>query len=47
MAQLLEDLYGAVIQEMEVVALFLRHTPPCETVNTSQIPVEDSESKTS
>jgi hypothetical protein len=47
MAQLLKDLRGAVIQEMEVGALILRHTPPCETVDTSDISVEESASKTS
>jgi hypothetical protein len=47
MAQLLDELCGAVVQAMEVVALFLRHTPPCVTVDTLQSSVQVPASKTS
>jgi hypothetical protein len=47
MAQLLDELCGAVVQAMEVVAPSLRHTPPCVTVDTSQSSVQVPESKTS
>jgi hypothetical protein len=47
MAQFLDELCGAVVQAMEVVAFFLLHTPPCVTVDTSQSSVQVPASKSS